>query len=514
MTDESGAEVRPADPCALVIFGAAGDLTRRKLLPALHNLARNGLVTRDLAIVGVAMDPLTDETFRARLAEAARELGPAGVDAGVLAAQQARCFYVAGRFDDPAAYARLRDRLAEVHRGGPTGGNTLFYLATPPAFFATIAEQLGAAGLVRAPGTAGGWTRLIVEKPFGRDLASARELNRRLLAVFDEAQIHRIDHYLGKETVQNILLLRFLNGIFEPIWNRRYVDHVQLTVAETLGVEGRGGYYETAGALRDIVQNHMLQLVCLVAMEPPISLVGEAVRDEKVKVLRAIRPLTAAELREATVRGQYGAGRIDGTAVPAYRDEPSVARDSVTETFAALRLFIENWRWAEVPFYLRTGKRMAEGQRIISIAFREPPKSMFPADSGISSQGPDHLTFDLADESKVSLSFYGKKPGPGMRLNKQSLQFAMHETGLGSDVLEAYERLILDAMRGDRTLFCTAEGIERLWEVSTPLLEGPPPVRPYAPGSWGPNAIHQLIAPHAWRLPFERVWRDPNRVGS
>ncbi|HLK11136.1 MAG TPA: glucose-6-phosphate dehydrogenase [Candidatus Binatia bacterium] len=496
MTDESGAEVRPADPCALVIFGAAGDLTRRKLLPALHNLARNGLVTRDLAIVGVAMDPLTDETFRARLAEAARELGPAGVDAGVLAAQQARCFYVAGRFDDPAAYARLRDRLAEVHRGGPTGGNTLFYLATPPAFFATIAEQLGAAGLVRAPGTAGGWTRLIVEKPFGRDLASARELNRRLLAVFDEAQIHRIDHYLGKETVQNILLLRFLNGIFEPIWNRRYVDHVQLTVAETLGVEGRGGYYETAGALRDIVQNHMLQLVCLVAMEPPISLVGEAVRDEKVKVLRAIRPLTAAELREATVRGQYGAGRIDGTAVPAYRDEPSVARDSVTETFAALRLFIENWRWAEVPFYLRTGKRLAAHDTEIVVQFRRAPLALLPPEAG--PQQPNRLTIHIQPDERITLRFEAKRPGPHLRMTPVEMQFAYDDLE-GDSRSTGYETLLYDCMVGDPMLFHRADMVEAAWTVVTPILEAwaasPPRDFPnYAAGSWGPAVADALLA--------------------
>jgi glucose-6-phosphate 1-dehydrogenase len=328
--------------------------------------------------------------------------------------------------------------------------------------------------------------------------------------VLSEDQIYRIDHFLGKEAVQNILVLRFANGIFEPLWNRDHIDHVQITVTETIGVEGRGRFYEPIGALRDMVPNHLFQLLAMIAMEPPISFDAEAVRAKKTELLQSVHPIPP----ESAARGQYASGTVLGRKVQAYRDEPNVAPDSGTETYVALKLGVDNWRWAGVPFYLRTGKRMAQGQRIISIAFREPPKSMFPAGSGVSSQGPDHLTFDLADAAKMSLSFYGKRPGPGMRLDKLSMQFAMHDTGHIGDVLEAYERLILDAMRGDHTLFTTAEGIERLWEVSTDLLESPPPVRFYEPGSWGPNAIHQLIAPHAWRLPFERVWRDPNSVGS
>jgi glucose-6-phosphate 1-dehydrogenase len=326
------------------------------------------------------------------------------------------------------------------------------------------------------------------------------ELNAKLHEVFDERQIFRIDHFLGKEPAQNILAFRFANGLFEPIWNRNFINHVQIDVPETLGLGKRTAFYEQTGAYRDMVVTHLFQILGFVAMEAPTHLSPRAISEEKVKVFRSMLPIRPADV----VRGQYNG----------YRGEEGVSPESDTETFIALKCLIDNWRWAGVPFYLRTGKRMAEGQRIISIAFREPPKSMFPEDSGIGAQGPDHLTFDLADAAKTSLSFYGKRPGPGMRLDKHSLQFAMNDTGQIGDVLEAYERLILDAMRGDHTLFSTAEGIERLWEVSMPLLQAPPPVRGYSPGSWGPNSIHQLVAPHAWRLPFERGWRDPNRQGS
>jgi glucose-6-phosphate 1-dehydrogenase len=342
--------------------------------------------------------------------------------------------------------------------------------------------------------------RIVMEKPFGVDLQSALHLNGRLHEVFNEERIFRIDHFLGKEAAQNILAFRFGNGLFEPIWNRNFIDHVQIDVPEQLGLGKRVRFYETIGAYRDMVVTHLFQILAFTAMEPPTALEPAAISEEKNKVFRSILPVKPSDV----VRGQY----------TGYRTEEGVDPESETETFIALKCFIDNWRWAGVPFYLRTGKRLAEGQRIISIAFREPPRTMFPADSGVGAQGPDHLTFDLADASKLSLSFYGKRPGPGMRLDKASLQFAIHDSGLAGDVLEAYERLILDAMRGDHTLFTTATGIERVWEVSTPLLEAPPPVRPYAPGSWGPNAIHQLIAPHTWRLPFERDWRNPNLLGN
>ena len=339
-------------------------------------------------------------------------------------------------------------------------------------------------------------SRVIMEKPFGTDLESAVALNAELHKVFAEDQIFRIDHFLGKEPAQNILAFRFGNGLFEPIWNRNFIEHVQIDVPETLEIGNRIGFYEQTGAYRDMVVTHLFQILGFVAMEPPTSLAPGPISEEKNKVFRSLSELDPAHV----VRGQY----ID------YRKEKGVDPESDTETFIALKCEIDNWRWAGVPFYLRTGKRMAQGQRIISIAFKEPPRSMFPEDSGIGAQGPDHLTFDLADQSRVSLSFYGKKPGPGMRLAKQSLQFAMHD----NDVLEAYERLILDAMRGDHTLFCTADGIERLWAISRRLLDNPPPVRIYAPGHLGSAVDLPVGRPPYWRLPFERGWREPNLAGA
>jgi glucose-6-phosphate 1-dehydrogenase len=336
-------------------------------------------------------------------------------------------------------------------------------------------------------------SRVVMEKPFGTDFESARELNAAIHERFEEERIFRIDHFLGKEPAQNILAFRFANGLFEPIWNRNFIDHIQIDVPEKLTLEGRAQFYEATGAFRDMVVTHLFQILAFVAIEPPTALASDAISEEKNKVFRCMLPLDPSQV----VRGQY----------KGYRDEPGVSPESEVETFIALKCEIDNWRWAGVPFYLRTGKALAEGQRIISIAFNEPPKSMFPPGSAVGKQGPDHLTFDLADVAKMSLSFYGKRPGPGMKLDKLSMQFAMQEIDHVGDVLEAYERLILDAMRGDRTLYTTAEGIERLWEVSEPLLNDPPPVRVYDQGSWGPNAIHQLIAPQAWRLPFERVWR-------
>ncbi|HUG61181.1 MAG TPA: glucose-6-phosphate dehydrogenase (NADP(+)), partial [Methylomirabilota bacterium] len=387
----------------------------------------------------------------------------------------------------------LREAVGRAQEELGVEARRTHYLSVPPKAAMAAVHLLAEADLIAG-------SRISMEKPFGTDLASAISLNARLHEVFNEDQIYRIDHFLGKEAAQNILAFRFANGLFEPIWNRNFIDHVQIDVPETLGLGARSGFYETVGAFRDMVVTHLFQIVGFMAMEPPTSLEPAPISEEKNKVFRSMLPLNPRDV----VRGQY----------VGYRAEAGVDPESDTETFIALKCSIDNWRWAGVPFYLRTGKRLAEGQRIISIAFREPPKSMFPVGSGVSAQGPDHLTFDLADHSKMSLSFYGKRPGPGMRLDKLSLQFSMHDTGRIGDVLEAYERLILDAMRGDRTLFTTAEGIERLWQLSTPLLEAPPPVRLYEQGSWGPKSIHQLIAPQAWRLPFERAWRDPNGGGA
>ena len=480
--------VGPRFPQVVVLFGATGDLARRKLLPGLYHLVSAGFIP-GCRIVGVSLDEIDADGFRAFTRTAlneffARKVNDANWDAF------ARCLDYVPLAAGPAALKAAVD-VAELTFTGES--RRLHYLSVPPSSALPAVRMLGEAQLVER-------SRIVMEKPFGTDLASAVTLNRKLHEVFAEEQIFRIDHFLGKEPAQNILAFRFANGLFEPIWNRNFIDHVQIDVPETLGLGTRSGFYEQTGAYRDMVVTHLFQILGFMAMEPPTSLEPQPISEEKNKVFRSMLPIQPADV----VRGQY----------TGYRTEDGVDPESETETFIALKCYIDNWRWAGVPFFLRTGKRLAEGQRIISIAFREPPKSMFPPGSGVGAQGPDHLTFDLADASKMSLSFYGKRPGPGMRLDKLSLQFAMHDTGLIGEVLEAYERLILDAMRGDHTLFTTAEGIERLWQVSTPLLEAPPPVRLYEPGSWGPKSIHQLIAPHAWRLPFERAWRSPNQVGG
>jgi glucose-6-phosphate 1-dehydrogenase len=480
--------VGPRFPQVVVLVGATGDLARRKLLPGLFHLSTVGFIP-GCRIIGVSLDDIDVDAFRTIARAALDEFSSRKVTDADWAAFSASLDYVSLAAGAPALRAAV-DK-AEASFSGEC--RRLHYLSVPPSAALSAVRMLGEAGLVER-------SRIIMEKPFGTDLASAVSLNAKLHEVFEEETIFRIDHFLGKEPAQNILAFRFANGLFEPIWNRNFIDHVQIDVPETLGLGKRAGFYEQTGAFRDMVVTHLFQILAFMAMEPPTSLEPAPISEEKNKVFRSMLPIEPGDV----VRGQY----------TGYRAEEGVSPESETETFIALKCSIDNWRWAGVPFYLRTGKRLAEGQRIISIAFREPPKSMFPAGSGVGSQGPDHLTFDLADASKMSLSFYGKRPGPGMRLDKLSLQFAMHDTGLIGDVLEAYERLILDAMRGDRTLFTTAEGIERLWQVSTPLLEAPPPVRFYAPGSWGPNAIHQLVAPRAWRLPFERAWRAPNKVGS
>jgi glucose-6-phosphate 1-dehydrogenase len=480
--------VGPRFPQVVVLFGATGDLARRKLLTGLYHLSSAGFIP-GCRIIGVSLDDIDAEGFRRFARSALDEFSSRKVTESDWDAFAQSLDYVS-LAAGPVALKAAVDKAEETFHGE---SRRLHYLSVPPSAALSAVRMLGEAHLVER-------SRIVMEKPFGTDLASAVSLNTKLHEVFAEDQIFRIDHFLGKEPAQNILAFRFANGLFEPIWNRNFIDHVQIDVPETLGLGKRSAFYEQTGAYRDMVVTHLFQILAFMAMEPPTALEPAPISEEKNKVFRSMLPIQPTDV----VRGQY----------TGYRTEDGVDPESETETFIALKCFIDNWRWAGVPFFLRTGKRMAEGQRIISIAFREPPKSMFPAGSGVGAQGPDHLTFDLADASKMSLSFYGKRPGPGMRLDKLSLQFAMHDTGLIGDVLEAYERLILDAMRGDRTLFTTAEGIERLWQVSTHLLEAPPPVRLYAPGSWGPKSIHQLIAPHAWRLPFERAWRDPNRLGS
>jgi len=480
--------VGPQFPQVVVLVGATGDLARRKLLPGLFHLSSSGFIP-DCRIIGVSLENLDAEAFRQLARDALTEFSTRKVAQSDWDAFSNSLQYV----PLSAGAGVLKAAVLEAERSLNVECRRLHYLSVPPNAALSAVRLLGEADLVDR-------SRVIMEKPFGTDLASAVLLNNKLHEVFDEDRIFRIDHFLGKEAAQNILAFRFANGLFEPIWNRNFINHVQIDVPEKIGLGKRSAFYEQTGAYKDMVVTHLFQILGFMAMEAPTSLEPKPISEEKNKVFRSMLPVKPADV----VRGQY----------TGYRSEEGVSPDSDTETFIALRCHIDNWRWAGVPFYLRTGKRLAEGQRIISIAFREPPKSMFPTGSGIGEQGPDHLTFDLADAAKMSLSFYGKRPGPGMRLDKLSMQFAMHDTGHIGDVLEAYERLILDAMRGDHTLFTTADGIERLWEVSTNLLEAPLPIRFYEPGSWGPNAIHQLIAPSAWRLPFERAWRQPDSAAG
>lgn len=479
-------EKRRTAPHVVVLFGATGDLARRKLLPGLFHLSMSNLAP-ELRIVGTSLEDLDGDGFR-RVAMAACDRfchDQATTEQRDHWAQNLS--YVPQHAGPAALAAAVRAQVAQLGAADDSPARLLHYLSVPPAAAIASIRMVEQAGLAAD-------AAVVMEKPFGTDLDSAVALNASIHQTFDESQVFRIDHFLGKEPAQNILAFRFANGLFEPIWNRTFIDHVQIDVPEKLGLEGRAAFYEQTGAFRDMVVTHLFQVLAFVAMEAPTELASDAIGVEKNKVFRSMVPLDP----RTVVRGQYRG----------YRDEPGVAPDSDTETFVALKCEIDNWRWAGVPFYLRTGKCLAEGQRIISIAFREPPRSMFPPGSGVGAHGPDHLTFDLDDRAKLSLSFYGKRPGPGMKLDKHSMQFQMVNTGTAGDVLEAYERLILDAMRGDHTLYTTSEGIERLWAVSAPLLEDPPPVRGYDAGSWGPNAIHQLIAPHAWRLPFDRVWRS------
>jgi glucose-6-phosphate 1-dehydrogenase len=472
----------------VVLFGATGDLAKRKLLPGLLHLHESCLLA-GLRVVATSLEDLSREQFLDLVFSAVKEHSSHVVSAEDLQEFADRIHWVPGK----AGLGGLKAAVEEAQGILGEESQLLHYVSVPPKAALTVVREIDQAGLV-------GGSRIVMEKPFGTDLASARELNAELHKVFKEEQIFRIDHFLGKEPAQNILAFRFANGLFEPIWQRNHIDHVQIDVPETLGLEQRADFYEATGAYRDMVVTHLFQVLAFTAMEPPTALEPAAISEEKNKVFRSMAPIDPHNV----VRGQY----------VGYRDEEGVAPDSETATFVALKCYVDNWRWAGVPFYLRTGKKMAEGARIISIAFKEPPQSMFPADSGVGDNGPDHLTFDLADRARMSLSFYGKRPGPGMKLDKVSMQFSMQDTDWAGAALEAYERLIYDAARGDRTLFTSAEGIERLWEVSQPLLDNPPPVRPYQPGTWGPNQIHQLIAPYAWRLPFERPWRDPNTYGA
>jgi glucose-6-phosphate 1-dehydrogenase len=485
---------KQGDPCVMVIFGAAGDLTGRKLIPALYNLARGSLLSREFAVVGVARAKMSDEDFRKRAAEDLKEFCTDCIESDLWEWFQRRLYYLQGDFNDDQLYPRLKEYLAKVDQEHLTHQNFFYYLATAPSFFGPVVEKLARNGLMEQNNDH--WRRVIIEKPFGHDLESAKALNQQLLKVADEKQIYRIDHYLGKETVQNIMAFRFANGIFEPIWNRRYIDHVQISVAETVGVESRGSYFDQAGSLRDMVPNHLMQLVSLTSMEPPISFDANAVRDEQAKILHAIQPMTDEEVLSRTVRGQYGEGTFESTRVPAYRGEEDVPQDSRTETFVAMKLLIDNWRWADVPFYLRTGKRMPVRNTHIVIQFRRAPFVLF-RDTPVEHLMPNQLVLHIQPEEGISLRFAAKVPGPVMRLGTVDMNFEYQEY-FGKQPSTGYERLLHDCMIGDQTLFQRADMVEAGWSVVNPILDIwkalPPRNFPnYSAGSWGPKEADDLL---------------------
>jgi glucose-6-phosphate 1-dehydrogenase len=495
-----------ASPCVMVIFGATGDLTKRKLIPALCNLAKDNLLSKQFAIIGFAANDHTTETFRKTLTEEIPKYAPAQVDPQTWDWFKERIYYVKGDFQDPEAYKRLSEQIDEVAKRHSTQGNRFFYLAVAPRFFSPIVQQLGQAGLTREENHQ--WARVIVEKPFGHDLASAIQLNKDLKHVLSENQIYRIDHYLGKETVQNLMVFRFSNNIIEPLWNRNYVDHVQITAAETVGVEHRGGFYETAGALRDMVPNHLFQLLTMTSMEPPISFDADEVRNKQAEVLHAIQPLMPEDVLTNTVRGQYDGGIVEGQRVPRYRDEPDVVPDSNTETFVALKLQIDNWRWAGVPFYLRTGKRLAQRATEIVIQFRRTPFVLF-RNTAVKNLETNRLVIHIQPEEGISLSFGAKIPGSVMKLGLVNMDFD-YCNYFGVEHSTGYERLLRDCMAGDATLFQRADMVEAGWSVIQPIIDvwHALPARGfpnYPAGSWGPREADELL---------ERDGRSWRRVGE
>lgn len=494
---------RTADPCAVVIFGASGDLTKRKLVPALYRLTQERLLPAEFAIIGFARSPMTHEEFRAKMKDAILTYSEAkSIDEAVWESFAKGIFYVSGDVNDPEAYKRIRELLDQVDRERGTAGNRVFYLSTSPSLYAEAIQQLGAADLAKPKDK--GWTRIIIEKPFGHDLASAKALNEQVAKVFDEEQVYRIDHYLGKETVQNLMVFRFANGIFEPIWNRRYVDHVQITNAETLGVEGRGGYYDTTGVLRDMIQNHVFQVMSLVAMEPPINLGANAVRDEKIKAMQAVRSIPPDKVNEFAVRGQYVAGAVAGKPVPGYREEKDVAPNSQTDTFAAVKLYFDNWRWADVPFYLRSGKRLPKRVTEIAIVFRKAPLHLFK--SVQQELEPNVLVIRVQPDEGITLRIGAKVPGQATRIRWVNMDFR-YGASFGVASPEAYERLLLDCILGDSTLYARRDMTERGWEIVMPILDAwansKEEIPKYEAGTWGPPEADELIERDG------REWRRP-----
>jgi glucose-6-phosphate 1-dehydrogenase len=496
----SAPAMRPAGPCAFVIFGASGDLTKRKLLPALYNLLASGTLPKDFVIIGVARREWSQEFFRQHLREAMTSFAPQKFNPVLWAKLEERIYYCQGSFDDAKTYERLKTLVSELDQKHRTGGNTVFYLAVQPVSIATIAMQLRESGLVTETATA--WRRLIVEKPFGHDLASARELTAALLVALPEKQIYRIDHYLGKETAQNLLVFRLGNSMVEPIWNRRYIDRVEITMAETIGIEGRGAYYEKTGAFRDVMQNHMFMLLALVAMEPPTSLVGEAVRNEKAKLLENMRLLKPEEVLRDTVRGQYGPGKREGKSVVGYHDEPNVSPTSNVETFAAMKLWVDNWRWAGVPFYLRSGKRLSRHVTEIVIRFKSPPLSLFGG-TECDPLGPNLLVMHIQPEAGITLQMRAKTPGPTIRTQAVALDFDYSQFGAVAPTT-GYEKLLYDCMVGDSTLFHRTDMVEAAWKVADPIVEAwenssSQIIPNYAPGTWGPSEADQLLQRDGYR---------------
>ncbi|MDN3514171.1 MAG: glucose-6-phosphate dehydrogenase [Candidatus Brocadia sp.] len=508
-TEEKGTVSEPlgkaGDPCVMVIFGASGDLTKRKLIPALYNLASERLLSREFTVVGFSRSAMSHEDFREKISEEMKEFATSSLDPDLWNSFVQRLYYLPGDIQDPNAYQRLQALLLELDKNHGTRGNYLYYLATAPDLFSHIIQQIGEAGLACEEN--GCWRRVIIEKPFGRDIESARSLNREIRKVLSESQIYRIDHYLGKETVQNIMVFRLANGIFEPIWNRRYIDHVQITVAEDIGVGERGDYYDKAGALRDMVPNHIFQLLTFTAMEPPISFDADSVRDEQVKILRAIQSISPEEVLRYTVRGQYGEGAVKGQRVPAYRAEPSVPSGSFTETFVALKLYIDNWRWANVPFYLRTGKRLSCRVTEIAIQFKQAPFVLFRKTT-VKHLKPNILVLHIQPDEGISLNFGAKIPGPLVRLGTVDMKFK-YEDYFGRTPSTGHERLLYDCMLGDATLFQRADMVEAGWSVVSTIQDVwkalPHRKFPnYTAGTWGPQEADDLMAKDG------REWRKCN----